>query len=208
MRLAVNAALGLLSAFSLARAQTIDGMLLDERTRMPLKGVGIFLVADTSATAVLARTTSDGNGIFYLQAPALGTYRLLFSISATSLLSAPLVVNDSDVQREYVIDVDGERTYFEFQLDKQVGMLPNQPHPKYPQSMRDLGIEGEVLAQFVVDSTGRPEMWTFKILRSPHQDFSAAVRAAVALMRFTPAEIGGRKVMQMTQMPFVFGLNR
>src|SRR6266481_2139501 len=138
MRLILPAVLALLSAFSSASAQTtIDGLLLDKRTRTPLKGVEIVLIADTGATAVFARTTSDGNGIFYLRPAAFGNYRLLFSISPTILLSAPLVVNDSDVQKEYVIDVEGERTYFEFQLDKQVEVLPGQPHPKYPKSMRD-----------------------------------------------------------------------
>ena len=208
MRLTRTAVLTLLSAFSSTGAQTIDGRLLDKQTRAPLKGVDIRLVRDTGTTVVLAHTTSDSSGIFYVQAPALGTYRLLFGIKAASLLSPPLVVNDSDVQKEYLIDVAAEQTYFEFQVEKQVAMLPNGPRPKYPQSMRDANMEGEVLTQFVVDTTGRAQMWTFKALRSTHPDFTEAVRSVIPLMRFYPAVLSGRKVKQLVQMPFVFGLNR
>jgi hypothetical protein len=144
---------------SSATAQTLAGRVSDKKTKAPLNLIDIQLVPDTGAIVVLARTTSDSLGIFYLRAPALGNYRLLFGIP-NALLSAPLVMNDSDVQREYLIDVEAERSFFEFQVTKQVALLPNQPRPKYPQSMRDARIEGEVLAQFIVDSTGRAEMWT------------------------------------------------
>ncbi|HEY2379522.1 MAG TPA: TonB family protein [Gemmatimonadaceae bacterium] len=209
MRSILVAVVAVSSALSSAGAQTIAGRVLDKQSRKPLNRVSIQLVADTGAVSkVLAQTTSDTSGIFYVEAPAVGTYRLLFGVSNASLLSAPLVVKDSDVQREYLIDLEAERSYFEFQVEKQVEMLPNQPRPKYPQALRDANIEGEVLVQFVVDSAGHPEMWTFKVLRSPHYDFSESVRSAVSHMRFAPAQIQGRKVKQLVQMPFVFGLNR
>ena len=209
MRSMLVAIVALSTALSSAVSQTIAGLVLDKQSRKPLNHVSIQLVLDTGSTwMVLAKTASDTNGIFYVQAPALGRYRLIFGIENASLLSAPLVVNDSDVQQEYLIDVGAERSYFEFQVEKQVAALPGNPAPRYPQSMRQANIEGEVLAQFVVDSSGRPEMWTFKVLKSTHPDFTASVRAAVPFMRFSPAELKGRKVKQLVQMPFVFGLNR
>ena len=68
--------------------------------------------------------------------------------------------------------------------------------------------EGEVLAQFVVDATGHPETSTFKVLRSSDELFSNAVRSALGGLRFKPAEVGGRAVKQVVQMPFVFSLSR
>jgi protein TonB len=38
--------------------------------------------------------------------------------------------------------------------------------------------------------------------------FEQAVRSALPNMRFLPAEIGGRKVKQLVQQPFVFALQR
>ena len=64
------------------------------------------------------------------------------------------------------------------------------------------------LAQFEVDTTGRVNIASFKILRKSHDLFEAAVRSALPNMRFLPAEIGGRKVRQLVQQPFVFALQK
>ena len=62
------------------------------------------------------------------------------------------------------------------------------------------------MAQFVVDTTGRVEMSTFKVLRTTHDLFAAAVRQALPTMRFIAAEVGGRKVKQLVQQPYVFNI--
>jgi protein TonB len=72
--------------------------------------------------------------------------------------------------------------------------------------LRSANVEGEVLAQFVVDTTGRVDMGTFKVLKSSHDLFAAAVKSALASARYYPAEIGGRKVKQLVQQPFTFSL--
>jgi len=101
-----------------------------------------------------------------------------------------------------------DQPYFEFQVEKQVAALPDNPRPRYPDMLRSANVEGEVLAQFVVDTSGRAEMNTFKVLKSSHDLFTNSVKSALANMRFYPAEVGGRKVNQLVQMPFVFGLNK
>jgi protein TonB len=104
--------------------------------------------------------------------------------------------------------IDTDQPYFEFQVEKQVAAVPGTNAPRYPDMLRSANVEGEVLAQFVVDTTGRAEMSTFKTLKSSHDLFTNAVKAALANMRFYPAEVGGRKVKQLVQMPFVFSLNK
>jgi len=101
-----------------------------------------------------------------------------------------------------------DQPYFEFQVEKQVASMPGNPAPRYPDMLRSANVEGEVLAQFVVDTTGRAEMNTFKVLKSSHDLFTNAVKSALANMKFYPAEVGGRKVKQLVQMPFVFSLNK
>ena len=102
----------------------------------------------------------------------------------------------------------GDQPYFDFQVEKPVVMAPGAPGPQYPDMLRTAGIEGTVLAQFVVDTTGRAEMSTFKVLKSDNDLFSNAVKNALQRMRFLPAEVGGRKVKQLVQQPFQFSLNR
>ena len=103
---------------------------------------------------------------------------------------------------------NADQAYFEFQVEKQVAPHPGNPGPRYPDMLRSANVEGEVLAQFVVDTTGRADMGTFKVLKSSHDLFTNSVRAVLPNMRFYPAEIGGRKVKQLVQMPFQFTLTK
>ena len=51
-------------------------------------------------------------------------------------------------------------------------------------------------------------MRTFEIVKSDHELFTNAVRNVLPNYRFFPAELGGRKVKQLVQMPFVFSLSK
>jgi TonB family protein len=99
-------------------------------------------------------------------------------------------------------------TYFEFQVEKPVTPAPGSRSPRYPDLARQAGLEGEVLAQFVVDTMGRAEPSSLKILKSSHDLFVESVRNALPEMRFVPAEVGGRKVKQLVQEPFTYSLAR
>ena len=94
--------------------------------------------------------------------------------------------------------------YFEFQVEKPAMARPGNPSPGYPTHLREGGISGDVLAQFVVDENGRAEVRTLKFLRVSHNDFAKAVRDVLPRMSFFPAEIGGCKVRQVVQLPFGF----
>lgn len=96
--------------------------------------------------------------------------------------------------------------FFEFQVEKAATRIQGSAVPKYPDMLKQAGVEGEVLAQYIVDETGTPMPGTLKVLKSTHELFLAAVKEAVPNIRFTPAEVGGRKVKQLVQQPFVFGL--
>jgi len=74
--------------------------------------------------------------------------------------------------------------------------------------LRSANVEGEVLVQFVVDTTGRVENGSVKVLKTSHDLFTNSVRSALNSMRFYPAEIGGRKVKQLVQQPFNFTLTK
>ena len=98
--------------------------------------------------------------------------------------------------------------YFEFQVEKQAIGTPGTRVPDYPRALRDANIQGEVLAQFIVDRRGRAEPGTLKILITTHEAFTEAVRKALPNMRFLPAEIHGKTVRQLVQQPFAFAIAR
>jgi TonB family protein len=98
-------------------------------------------------------------------------------------------------------------TYFAFQLAKPAHMLATTATQIYPDSLRRAGIEGEVDAEFTVDTTGRVDQAAgIKITKATNDLFSAAVRSALPRMKFFPAEIGGHKVRQLVQQPFTFAI--
>lgn len=120
------------------------------------------------------------------------------------------------------------------QTENSAQLLSKDILPLYPEILRRSGVQGEMRAQFVVDTTGRADTVTFKVLTiqialgplTQHRPlaansnesydlddriakfaFTEAVRQAVALMRFTPATVGDKFVRQLVVMPFNFGLN-
>ncbi|MBA3339523.1 MAG: TonB family protein [Gemmatimonadaceae bacterium] len=101
-----------------------------------------------------------------------------------------------------------DQPYFEFQVEKQVQQIPGTGNLRYPDMLRSANVEGEVLAQFVVDADGRYEAGTFKVLKSSHELFTQAVKNALPNMRFYAAEVGGKKVKQLVQQPFTFSLTK
>ncbi len=94
------------------------------------------------------------------------------------------------------------------QVEKQVTVVPGSPTPRYPELLRSSGVEGRVMAEFVVDEQGLAVVESVRFVRSDNALFEDAVRVALRRMRFVPAEVGGRKVKQLVQMPFVFTLAR
>jgi len=103
-------------------------------------------------------------------------------------------------------EMNANSTFMEFQVEKAVSAMPNNPGPRYPDELRTAKVEGEVLAQFVVDAEGHPVPSTFKVLRSTNDLFTDAVARALPNMKFYAAQVGGRPVKQLVQMPFRFDL--
>jgi protein TonB len=84
-----------------------------------------------------------------------------------------------------------------------LALAGNRP-PRYPEALRSAGIGGRVVARFVVDTAGRVEPASVRLLAASHPHFAAAVRDALPAMRFLPAEAAGRKVRQLVELPFEF----
>ena len=100
----------------------------------------------------------------------------------------------------------GDQPYFEFQVEKQPLPMPGNPSPRYPEILKSAGVAGSVFVQFVIDTTGRADMKTFKVLKSDHDLFVSAVRSTLPSMKFYPAEIGGKKVRVLVQQPYEFAI--
>jgi protein TonB len=80
--------------------------------------------------------------------------------------------------------------------------------PPYPEALRSAGVDGHVLVEFTVDTTGRVDPNSIRVVESTHELFTRAVREALAGFRFVPAQAAGRRVSALAQMPFEFHITR
>ena len=98
-------------------------------------------------------------------------------------------------------------SWTEGQVEKPALPLPGAI-PSYPDFLRLSGTDGEVVAQFVVDTLGRVEAGSFRAVHASHALFALAVERVLPKLRFVPAEAGGRRVRQLVQQPFQFAITR
>jgi TonB family protein len=99
------------------------------------------------------------------------------------------------------------RAYSENQVDRAVA-VSRAPVPRYPDALRSVNIEGEVMVRYIVDARGRVEPGSIEVLSTTHKLFAEAVRRALLDARYRPAEVGGQPVRQLVEQPFIFKLDR
>lgn len=90
------------------------------------------------------------------------------------------------------------------EVDSAVSRHPWSAAPSYPSEMLKKKQEGTVFVRYVVDTSGFADATSFEVLRSSHEEFTAAVRVALPDMRFNPARIGRRRVRQLVEQEFSF----
>jgi len=83
-------------------------------------------------------------------------------------------------------------------------VAPGSRGPAYPADLRESRVSGDVLARFVVDTSGRVDESTIAIVASDRPQFSVAVIESLRTTRFLAAERGGTKVSQPMQIAFRF----
>jgi len=81
------------------------------------------------------------------------------------------------------------------------------PPPNYPEPLRRAGIEGHVLLQAVVDTAGRLEPSSVRILKSSSPGFDLPTKRWALAARFRPARLQGRAVRVLVNLPFDFSMS-
>jgi len=101
----------------------------------------------------------------------------------------------------------GLSVWKEEQVDKPVLLLPGTSAPAYPEILRSAGLSGTVTLEFVVDTLGRVERGSVRVVGSDHDLFARSALSAVPGYRFLPAQAGGQRVRQLVRLPFRFSVN-
>lgn len=82
------------------------------------------------------------------------------------------------------------------------------PAPRYPEILRQAGIQGQVTVECVVDTTGRAEPASVRLVSTTNALFDARALEAVAASLFRPGRLGGRAVRVRVLVPLSFVLSR
>ena len=80
------------------------------------------------------------------------------------------------------------------------------PRPDYPREMREHSVQGIVRARFMVGIDGRVKPNTLTILQATNQQFAREVELILPKLEYQPAEVQGRKIEQLTEQVFTFGI--
>lgn len=98
---------------------------------------------------------------------------------------------------------DPDKVWTESLVDE-VPLLLAAPAPEYPSLLRLAGTSGRVVLQAIVDTTGRAEAGSIKVVRSPHIGFDQPSRRWMLQALFRPARVHGRPVRVYVSLPIDF----
>ncbi len=82
------------------------------------------------------------------------------------------------------------------------------PPPVYPPLLQQAGIQGVVKVEAIIDTSGRVEPNSVRVVESPNPGFDQAAKVAVLKSLYRPARVYGRAVRVLIQQPINFQITR
>jgi protein TonB len=80
------------------------------------------------------------------------------------------------------------------------------PLPVYPDLLRQAGVQGRVVLEAVVDTTGRVLSQSISLVSATNPGFVAPARQALLATLFRPAMVGGTAVRMRVRIPYEFAI--
>jgi protein TonB len=80
--------------------------------------------------------------------------------------------------------------------------------PEYPDLLRQAGIEGTVIVELVVDTAGRAEAGSVRVIQSSNHAFDISAREAVLRTVYRPGRVKGHAVRVLVQVPIAFSIQK
>jgi TonB family protein len=81
------------------------------------------------------------------------------------------------------------------------------PMPRYPEMLRQAGIEGMVLLEFVIGADGRVDSTTINVLQSTNRAFEGPSKDVIARSLYSPGEVGGEPVATLATQQIGFSIS-
>jgi len=96
-----------------------------------------------------------------------------------------------------------DQVFSEAAVDERAEIV-SAPSLEYPPALRQAGLQGRVTVQAVIDTLGRAEPASLKVIARPNTAFDQSARAYVLHAVFRPARVKGRAVRVLIKVPVVY----
>jgi len=93
-----------------------------------------------------------------------------------------------------------DQVYAEATVDERAEIV-SAPPLEYPPALRHAGLQGRVTVRAVIDTLGRAEPASLKVITHPNTAFDQSARAYVLQAVFRPARVKGRAVRVLISVP-------
>ncbi len=93
-----------------------------------------------------------------------------------------------------------DQVYSEAAVDEPAAIV-SAPPLEYPPALRQAGLQGRVTVQAVIDTLGRAEPASLKVIARPNTAFDQSARAYVLHAVYRPARVKGRAVRVLIRVP-------
>jgi len=164
--------------------------------------------ADTTMVLLTAQEKPPAPQQAELDVPLKGFQTIVVPTQVPSDIP-PINVQEQFDPKDYTgVGVEGghangvlvKQVYSETNVEERPILLSSPPLA-YPDFLRREGIQGRVLLQAIVDTTGRVEPASIKILKSPNSGFDQPTRDWVLKALFRPARLHGEAVRVLINLP-------
>lgn len=162
-------------------------LVFDARGRLSGHAGGVREVSDEDCLAVVERLVPRFRASAWSTSGCARTYQGVVVVYWKVLKQAQ---GSDDALSESMVD---ERPVF-----------LSGPPLQYPPLLRNAGIQGRVIVQAIIDTTGRAEPASVQVIDSPHPGFNQAARKAVLQARFRHGLFHGRAVPVLITFPVDF----
>jgi TonB family protein len=101
----------------------------------------------------------------------------------------------------------GNEVFMEAIVEEKPSVLSG-PIPVYPELLKQAQIQGRVIVQAVIDTLGRAEPSSVKVLQSPNPGFDQSAKNYVLKALFRPARVHGRAVRVLINIPIDYKITQ
>jgi protein TonB len=105
------------------------------------------------------------------------------------------------------VKIDPGQAFIEAAVDEKPERMSSPPL-EYPDLLRQAGIEGSVVIEVIIDTTGRAEPGSMRVVSSSNKAFEMSARDVVLKSLYRPGRVRGQAVRVLVQVPVSFSIRR